>query len=176
MYKHSFALLALLAATVSAHDFQEVGDDLEKMGQEIEDMGDDLVAWFNGFIAEFGDGGSADPAMLESLKNLQTLEDMTKVFCQEEGEGRRLDGHEEGEAVAEAAEGESSGVDKTPDELCIEARTQFADAVRSARAAMEETSSSMEDSFNEIVSFLSNDSTFYYVGAATMSAAATLAF
>ena len=63
MYKHSFALLALLAATVSAHDFQEVGDDLEKMGQEIEDMGDDLVAWFNSFIAEFGEGGSLDPAM-----------------------------------------------------------------------------------------------------------------
>ena len=101
---------------------------------------------------------------------------MIKTFCQEEaeaeaesdaeGEGRRLDGHEDGEAHD----------DSTPEHLCMEARMQYASAVSAARAVMEEQSSSISGAFNDVVNFISNDSTLYYVGAATLSAAATLAF
>ena len=59
MYKHSFALLALLAVTTSAHDWAEVNSDLLQMGAEIEDMGADLENFLGGAL---GDGGSADQA------------------------------------------------------------------------------------------------------------------
>ena len=112
MYKHSFALLALLAVSVSAQDATEVGDEIVTTMTNAAEEGEAVV-----------DG--ADQAMEESLRTLEMFEELINVFCNEEpqdegeaegeaegeGEGRRLDGHEEGEAVAEAAEGEISGGD-----------------------------------------------------------------
>merc|ERR1719362_2657655 len=107
--------------------------------------------------------------MEESLRTLEMFEELINVFCNEEpqdeaeGEGRRLDGHEEGEAVAEAAEGESSDGDMTPDELCAEAKKQYADAMRFARATDEEQNALIADAVLDVIEFLRNDSTFYYL-------------
>ena len=141
-----------------------MGDSINVMGDEIVEAGDQVEALgfeFEEFMdSYFGTGGSADQAMEESYKTLRTLEEMIRTFCQE---GRRLDGHKEGEAHHE-------------DDLCMEARMQYGSAVRTARSAMEEQRSTMSGSLNDVRQFFSNGSTFYVVGAATLSAAATLAF
>ena len=141
-------------------------------------------------------------SMSEEERTLMMFEELINVFCQE---GRRLDGHEDGEATSGEAEGASTaaaeaaiaaiadtiasedgsilpeldGADFSSaetDELCREARKQYAEAIRFVRADEDEQAAIIESGVKALIEFLMEGSTFMYVGAATLSAAATLAF
>ena len=105
-----------------------------------------------------------------SLKTLKGLEDLINTFCEdEEGE----DGMTE---TFDSSEEPSDGSMSTADEACMEARKQYEMARSFLAASDEEQNDRIVAAVLEVVEFLRNDSTFYYAGAATLSAAATLAF
>ena len=108
MFRQSFALLALLAVTVSAQGTEDAAP-ADVMTTMTEDgaAADGETTPMDGEHAMEG-----EDHMSEEEKTLAMFLDLIEVFCkedeevqEEDQEGRRLDGHEEGEE-----EGKSTAV------------------------------------------------------------------